>query len=233
LNVLTQSPHSLAPPTHKSTNILLLLHGLGDSHLPFASFAQRLALPETCCISLRAPAPLPFDLDGYHWGDDIIFDNATGGIDADSGFKRALTLVLKKVVRGALIDKCGYKGREIVIFGFGQGGMVSLNVAKEMGDEELGGVVCIGGVLPAAVAVDKTKKSKTPVILCKGTKNSEVKDKDIQKLKDAFEYLEVKQWNKSGDSMPANREEMLPIMQFFARRLKSVRGLPSGSIELT
>jgi predicted esterase len=214
--------------------VLLLLHGLGDNHLPFASFGRRLALPETCCISLRGPAPLPFDLEGYHWGDDIVFDNATGGIDADSGFKRAMKLVLEKVVRGILIEKCGYRGREIVLFGFGQGGMVALSLAKEMGDEELGGVVSIGGPLPSSTAVTiDGKKSKTPAIVCKGSRDSAIKDKEIQGLKDSFQFLELKEWKKNGDGMPANREEMLPIMQFFARRLRSVRGVPSGSVELS
>jgi predicted esterase len=225
---------ALAPPTHKPTNVLLLLHGLGDTNIPFGLFAQRLSLPETCCISLRAPAPLPFGLEGYHWGDDIVFDNATGGIDTDSGFTRALKLVHEKVVKGILIDKCGYKGREIVLFGFGQGGMVAISLAKELGDKELGGVVSIGGALPASLAITaEGKKSKTPIIVCKGNSNSALKDKDVQRLKDSFEYLELKEWKKNGDGMPASREEMLPIMQFFARRLRSVRGVPSGSVELS
>jgi predicted esterase len=145
-----------------------------------------------------------------------------------------MKLVLEKVVKATLIEKCGYKGREIVLFGFGQGGMVALSLANEMGHEELGGVVCIGGALPSSTAVTTDgKKGKTPIIVCKGNKNSAVKDKDIQRLKDSFGFLELKEWTKSGDAMPASREEMLPIMQFFARRLRSMRGVPSGSVELS
>ncbi|KAE9976325.1 hypothetical protein EG328_002666 [Venturia inaequalis] len=227
---------SIIPPpsTHNPTNVLLLLHGLGDTQTNFASFAEKLALPETCCVALRAPAPLPFDLEGYHWGDDIVFDNATGGLDADSGFKKALDLVLETVVRSILVKKCGYKGREIILFGFGQGGMLALSLAKEMGIDELGGVISIGGALPASTA-PKTqgKRSKTPIIVCKASNNSAVKDKDVQRLRDSFEFLELKEWKKNGDGMPASREEMLPIMQFLARRLRSVRGVPSGSVELS
>jgi hypothetical protein len=33
--------------------------------------------------------------------------------------------------------------------------------------------------------------------------------------------------------MPANRDEMLPIMQFFSRRLRSMKGVPAGVVELS
>ena len=131
--------------------------------------------------------------------------------------------------------KCGYKPREILLFGFGQGGMVALNVAAELGNEdELGGVVSIGGVLPSSTALSEvSKRSRTPVILCKGQRNSAVQDEDIDRLKETFEFVEINEWRKTGDGMPASREEMLPIMQFFARRLRSRRGVPSGSVEIT
>jgi hypothetical protein len=32
--------------------------------------------------------------------------------------------------------------------------------------------------------------------------------------------------------MPKNREEALPMMHFFARRLRSQKGVPEGSVEL-
>lgn len=145
-----------------------------------------------------------------------------------------MKIVLDNIVRSILIGKCGYNSREIVLFGFGQGGMVALNVAKEMGNDELGGVVSLGGALPASMApTEEGKKSQTPIIVCKASNNSAVKDKEVQRLRDSFEFFELKMWKKNGDGMPASREEMLPIMQFFARRLRSVRGVPSGSLELS
>lgn len=86
-------------------------------------------LPETACISVRGPKAL-LDLEGAHWGDDIIFDSTTGGLDADSGLKES-TELLKILIKEVLIDKCGYQPREIVFFGFGQGGMVALSTASK------------------------------------------------------------------------------------------------------
>jgi predicted esterase len=162
-----------------------------------------------------------------------VFDQASGEMDVDTGFKRSNKLVLEEVIREGLVQKCGYKLREIVLFGFGQGGMVALSAAAELGSEELGGVVSIGGVLPEKAPLPEVgKKNRTPILVCKGNRNSAVKEKHVKRLKDTFEFLEVKQWTKTGDGMPSNREEMMPIMQFFARRLRSTKGVPEGSVEI-
>ena len=86
-------------------------------------------LPETACVSVRGPKAL-LDLEGAHWGDDIIFDSTTGGLDADSGLKES-TELLKILIKETLLEKCGYAPRDIVIFGFGQGGMVALSTARK------------------------------------------------------------------------------------------------------
>lgn len=161
----------------------------------------------------------------------MIFDQNTGEMDMDTGFKASTRLVLDKIIREGLIGKCGYKPREVVIFGFGQGGMVGLQAAVELENEELGGVVSIGGRLPSSVSL-KTKKSRTPVLICRAAKASAVTDSAVSKLKDAFEFVEIKDWKKNGDGMPSNRDEMMPVMQFFARRLRSTKGVPAGSVEL-
>lgn len=180
---------------------------------------------------MQAPAPLPFDLGGFHWGDDMTFDQNTGEMDTDTGFNASTKLLLDKVIRGGLVGKCGYKFREIIIFGFGQGGMVGLQAAVELEGEELGGVVSIGGRLSSTLSL-KEKKSRTPVLICRASKSSAIKEGAISKLKDAFDFVEIRDWKKNGDSMPSNRDEMMPIMQFFARRLRSTKGVPAGSVEI-
>lgn len=192
-----------------------------------------MSLPETACIAIEAPKPLPFDLGGFHWGEDLVFDQRTGEMEVDTGFTASTRLLSEQVIHGSLIAKCGFAPREVMIFAYGQGAMVGLQTAAEL-EEELGGVISIGGALPLSTPLDALqKKSKTPVLVCKGSRGSVVSDSAIVRLKDAFEFVDVKEWKKNGDGMPANRDEMLPIMQFFARRLRSMRGVPAGSVELT
>jgi len=154
-------------------------------------------------------------------------------MDLDTGFRRSTKLVLEQVIRDGLVQSCGYKTREILLFGFGQGGMVALNMAAELGSEELGGVISIGGVIPEKAPLPEDgKKSRTPVLVCKGNRSSAVKESNARRLKDTFDFVELKEWKKVGDGMPNSRDEMMPIMQFFARRLRSMKGVPKGSVEI-
>lgn len=84
-------------------------------------------LPETVCISVQGVHGL-LDLGGSHWGDDIIFDSTSGGLDADAGFKQA-TAMLRGLIEDDMIGKCSYKAREVFLLGFGQGGMAALSLA--------------------------------------------------------------------------------------------------------
>ncbi|EMC94134.1 hypothetical protein BAUCODRAFT_74891 [Baudoinia panamericana UAMH 10762] len=219
-------PRDSDPPT----NVLILLHGLGDQHSSFTKLGQQLNLPETVCIAVQAPHGL-LDLGGFHWGDDIVFDSSDGGLDADAGFKQS-TAMLKGLVEDDLITKCRYRAREILFLGFGQGAMVALNLARIAADAELGGIIGIGGGLPSEAPAAQVNKCKTPVIICAGSSESTVTSSSEDKLKHNFEHVECKRYRRPGDHMPKDRDEMLPIMQFLARRLRSTKGIPKGSVEL-
>ncbi|KAJ9299449.1 hypothetical protein DTO271G3_3071 [Paecilomyces variotii] len=235
---ITPPPPSSSSP---SPNILLLLHGLGDTAASFTSFGRALNLPETTILTLQAPTKLPFDLPGFHWGDDVAFDSTTGGLDMDAGFNRAVKLILDDVVHNILIEKCGYRPREIMILGFGQGGMAALVAARELSkttssstgtDKELSGIISIGAPYPLSGSTTGSK-SRTPVLLVAGRDSPVVTDGAVQRTKNVFEFVELHRYARKGDGMPRSREEMMPIMQFFARRLRSRQGVPEGAVEIT
>lgn len=206
-------------------------------------------LPETACISIKAPEPLPFEASSFHWGGDVIFDNTVGTIDPDGGFTKVVPRLVKEVIEDTLIRKCGYQSRELMLFGFGQGGMVALSTAgrslvSRIGwttltrvsvsmEKELGGVISVGGPLPSEAPASLSPKRKTPVLVCSGNDSPWVTSSAEDKLKAVFESVQLNRYKRSGDTMPRNRDEMYPIMQFFARRLKSSAGVPQGSVELT
>lgn len=159
----------------------------------------------------------------------------------DAGMTRSTTVLVNEVVRGALIQKCGYHMREIMILGFGQGGMAGLAAAREIsrtggsGDGEdggsLAGVISIGAPYPLS-GPRSGSKSRTPVLLVAGRESVVVSDEAVRRTKEVFEFVEVSRYTRNGDTMPSSREEMLPVMQFFARRLRSRQGVPEGSIEI-
>ncbi|KAI5851291.1 Phospholipase/Carboxylesterase-domain-containing protein [Morchella snyderi] len=227
--------YTLKTPAKAAQNILILFHGLGDTHEPFAALGTNLNLPETACLAIKGPTPLPFDITGFHWGDDIIFDQSTGGLDGDSGFKRTRKL-LREVVDESLVKKCGWNPRSIFFLGFGQGGMVAVDIPAGNKSIEYGGAISIGGALPSDVEKLEAGglKSATPVLLLGAEKNSVIDKAAEEKMKQRFDFVKVVKWGgRDGDGMMKSREEARPIMEFFAKRLRSMQGVPEGAVELT
>ena len=174
---------------------------------------------------------MPFELGGFHWGDDIVLDQGTGDMDFDTGFKKSTQLIVDRVIQ-PLVDKCKYSSQEILLFGFRQGGMAALAAAASMPPaDELNGIVSVGGPLPVGSKTSSTK-SRIPVLVLGGSSQTLISDEAVSGMKSVFQFVEHKRWRRNGDSMPRDRDEMLPIMQFFARRLKSQQGVPEGSVEI-
>ncbi|CAD6500399.1 BgTH12-07576 [Blumeria graminis f. sp. triticale] len=241
-HILTITPPA---PTHTTpTNALIFLHGLGDTHLPFTNLARSLALPATVSIALRAPNLIPplfsgTDVPAFHWADDLLFDPTTGAMDADAGFTRAQT-ALDDVIK-VLVSDCGFHERDIYFLGFGQGATASfgwLGRAERAGSGRggYGGVIAIGAGLPKEllswIPASPSEKLQTPVLLCGGQTSTQVTGQVTTLIRDRVASLQYVQWKRSGDRMPQNREEMMPIMQFFARRMRSWTGVFEGAIEL-
>jgi hypothetical protein len=55
------------PKGHQPTNVLLLLHGAGDTAAPYAALARTMALPNTLAVALAGPLPLPETGGGRLW----------------------------------------------------------------------------------------------------------------------------------------------------------------------
>ena len=233
---LSVSLHFPSPP-ESTTAILILFHGLGDSEIPFSSFARNVNLPGVLAISVRGVNPLPPALLGepldsgpprnFHWGDDINLTPHADGLDADPGFTKASDLILNRLIKGTLVDQCGWEMSDILFFGFGQGGALALGLASKIRDTDpsksFKGVVSIGGALPASMipSVSGKPKAKTPVLVCHGQACEAIDEDGMDVVKREFSDVREVAWKKADSSMPSNRDEMLPIMQFFAERLRS------------
>lgn len=209
-------------------------------------------LPETACIAIKGPNALPFADDGFHWCEDVIFDNSMSTLDPDGGFQGTTHLIATEIVQKGLVDACGYQPRDIMLFGMGQGGMLALNIAGKHAlspllnghpnmlrhtaankTQEYSGVVSVGGPLPNEAPASLHPKSKTPVLVAYGADSKWVNSSSEDKIKRVFEHVQLSKYRRPGDTMPKDRDEMLPIMQFFARRLKSTAGVPKGAIPLS
>jgi predicted esterase len=195
---------------------------------------KNLNLPETACISLQGLNPIPAIFTGsddpsFHWATDVVVDSQHGTIDLDAGSYDSTAQILWSTVVDVLITRCAFPPRNILFLGYGQGAMPALLLAASRSDLEFGGLVSIGGRLPSSAPAGK---SKTPVLVCGGARSEQVTRSALDALRSSFGDVEYVKWDKADDSMPANREEMLPIMRFLARRLQSRAGVPEGAVEV-
>ncbi|KAF9224793.1 hypothetical protein BS17DRAFT_779054 [Gyrodon lividus] len=114
-------------------NIIILLHGLGDSHIPFAKLGRSLNLPQTAVLALRAPEQIPYLYEqAFQWyssfdplGDIIDHPNPTPALE-----------VMAKLLNHLTTD-CTWPPNRIHLFGFGQGGSVAVESSLAWWKREL------------------------------------------------------------------------------------------------
>lgn len=154
-------------------------------------------------------------------------------MDHDTGFQESSRMLREDIIEQTLFQKCGYKARNILFFGYGQGAIAAIAAALGL-NLELGGIVSIGGPVPSSHwnSQDAIQKSRTPLIVLGGSSATSITQSALSLLKKSFVTVEYIKWPRPGDAMPTNRDEMLPIMKFLARRLQSRAGTLEGSVEV-
>ncbi|KAK9459326.1 Alpha/Beta hydrolase protein [Lipomyces oligophaga] len=194
---------------------LILLHGLGDTNANFTVLANRLNLPSTVVLALQAPKPMPFDLGGFHWGDDLVFSRDDQGSeelspDAEFGVARAY---IESIIR-TLINNCGFSCLNIMLWGYGQGGMAALDYVCCC--QSLRAVVSVGGWLPSWIKPRDILPLPRPtrILLCGGITGSQLSNDRCRQISEIFTDFSKVLIPSAGDLMPRNRDEMSLVLHF-------------------
>ncbi|EMD36986.1 hypothetical protein CERSUDRAFT_114886 [Gelatoporia subvermispora B] len=214
-------------------NLLILLHGLGDSHEPFGNLGRSLKLPQTATLALRGPDLLPYHVpsdNAYQWFPT--FDQL-GEMLSDPNPSSALDLLDK--VLAHLVDEFGWPPSRVHLFGFAQGGTVAAEYGmrwwrKELerqrqeesaSDSEgkttvtarpLASIVTVGGPLHSYPTF--SPRCPTP-ILCWYRPDL---PNPAQKMRKGYDHVQEVRIGKPG-GMPRSREEWEPIMRFWSEHL--------------
>ncbi|KAJ4490149.1 hypothetical protein J3R30DRAFT_35633 [Lentinula aciculospora] len=223
-------------------NLLVLLHGLGDTHIPFAQLGRKLKLPQTATLALRAPEKIPFLYEeAYQWytsfdqlGELISRPNPTPALE-----------VLSKVFKH-LIEVCSWPSDRIHLFGYAQGGSIALEFGLKFwglqqqkkpnestlesnipSSSSLGSIVSISGPLLSYPTV--TSFSPTPIIAVYRPPPAEpsLSPADLTAIKKAYSSVREAKFGARGPGMPSSKDEWEPIMRFWSERLsrRQVDGL--------
>ncbi|KAF5310847.1 hypothetical protein D9619_008005 [Psilocybe cf. subviscida] len=216
-------------------NLLILLHGLGDTHRPFSKLGQSLKLPQTAVLALRAPEQVPFLYeDAWQWypsfddlGEPIARPNPTPAI-------RFLTSVVDHLTKD-----CAWPIGRIHLFGFAQGGSVAAEFVLDRWKAQLlkgetgtsaptvASVVSISGPLLSYPTL--SSPCPTPVLLVHRPPPSEtaLPPDAMGAYKKGFVSVKEVKLGARGPGMPASKEEWHPIMEFWSQNLsrRQVEGL--------
>jgi len=229
-------------------NLLVLLHGAGDTPAPFARLAAKLALPNTASLALRAPFRL--GPDGWTWfeeGEDEACD--------------AASLEAARPALAASIDAAGWPRHRVHLFGYGEGGAAVLDLVlaaangglgpgpagSGAGGRRWGSAVTVGAaLLPGALrrlagrqqagAAAAPSHPTTPVLLTRGEWDgvgapapaaaATVGALRAAGLADACLHTVP---GKGGGMLGPDREEVEAVMKHWARCLAAP--VPAGCVE--
>ncbi|KAL4161097.1 hypothetical protein PRNP1_001653 [Phytophthora ramorum] len=225
-------PGRSAPPAQ---NLLLFLHGRGDSHESFARLGEQMALPQTAVLSLRAPRELPFGL-GFTWMDDL---DANGDVIPPDTPHRQRSESLHEArdylwsFLQVLHDKYEWGYSRLFVFAFSQGACVAFHLAMTLPrGVRLGGVVLVaGGAIVGAhssasedggaaatpmMQVTGAADAVYPAILAKRSRR-EFERRHTRKATEELFATRVRP--RKGHAMIDSRADMQHVMLFFSKHL--------------
>eukprot|EP00040_Diaphanoeca_grandis_P013982 m.70696 g.70696 ORF g.70696 m.70696 type:complete len:345 (-) comp24262_c0_seq1:20-1054(-) len=141
-----------APKTTKGcSNVVIFLHGLGDTEKPFVKLAAKMALPQTQTICVRGPVPI-LDI-GFGWfpafeADGNLIDPMTAPQTTKNKTdqRRLNGLRSTRVALHSLLESLtdSFAAENIFLLGFGHGGIAAIDAAMTW-KHKLGGVIAVSG----------------------------------------------------------------------------------------
>ncbi|KAJ7151425.1 hypothetical protein C8R43DRAFT_1087988 [Mycena crocata] len=191
-------------------NILILLHGLGDTHTPFSQLGRQLKLPQTAILAVRAPDKVPFLYEeSYAWFPS--FDDLGELIDCPNPTP---ALDLMATIFHHLTGDCAWPAHRIHLFGFAQGGSVAVEFGVKMARQTLGSIVTVSGPLLSYPTLSNL--SATPVLVAYRT--SALPSSALPAFKKGFRRVVEHKMGAQG-GMPASKPDWEPIMRFWSETL--------------
>lgn len=210
-----------------NSNVLILLHGLGDTRDNFASFSFKMQLPQTAIVSLQGPFKIPFFDEGSGWMpsyDEEGLEYLSQDVIVRGGLEKTRSLLeqfLKECVIHSTDNPTGFSAEKIFLLGFGVGAQVGLDLVLFGDIPKLGGFVSISGSIDEGLysQIASRKLDLTPTLITFGDQEDKLKEK-IDVMKGLYSKgLEVFIAKDKGQSMPKGEEEMSCIMGFFSKHL--------------
>lgn len=190
----------------KSQKLMIVFHGRGDSLQPFREFNDELNIPEMNYLLVNAPRKF---MDGFSWY-------------GEPPFQKKGVLKIRKKLFSLLeqLEQEGWRSRDIFLFGFSQGCLISADLALHY-PKKFAGLVGVSGYFQFFPRWrNQLSKSvvRTPWLMTHGHRddilNIDETRYGVNKLKDAglaIDWVEL-------DKRHTFEEEEYPIIRRWVRR---------------
>lgn len=198
----------------KKCVIILQDDSEAESSLHKLALRLQKELPESVFILLHALQPSSSDKDGMRHAHQAAVED--GG--ADTGFLKESRSILVDIIKKGLVLKCRFAPRNIVILGHCQGGTAALAAATSWGEIEFGGVISVGGSIPAARPQISAIKAKTPALILSGPLGN-IDNTALGQIQEQFTYVESDIRRACNDDIPEAKDIGI-LLDFFAYRLR-------------
>ncbi len=201
-------------------NILILLHGLGDTHKPFSNLGRQLKLPQTAVLASpsehrtrsRICTRMPFSgtIHSICSGELVRYPNPTPALD-----------LMKQVLRH-LVDDCAWREDRVHLLGFAQGGSVAAEFGLKWWKEQkgkLGSIVSVGGPLLSYPTIEEL--SPTPLFVVHRASPAEpsLPRDAMVAFGRAYQTVGDEKLDGRRSGMPSSKDEWEPIMRFWSEKL--------------
>jgi len=204
--------YKFIPARKRSDQLMIVLHGKGDSLRPFRHFDEELNVPELNYLLLNAPKKF---LDGYSWYGDPPYERV--------GVVKIREKLLQLLVE---LEMQGWRSENIFLFGFSQGCLIGADVGMNY-PKRLGGIVGISGYFhfyPRWRRQLSKDTLKTPWMFTHGRKDDLLKIDEtrhgVEKLRDAGFKVD---WVELDKDHVLTDEEMPVIRRWVRDQIKGLQ----------
>ncbi|KAL7515733.1 hypothetical protein ACHAXN_012890 [Cyclotella atomus] len=228
------------------TNLLILLHGAGDTHEPYDKLAIQMALPQTATLAISARnVALPLNL-GYAWFEEMdgignplasSDERRLGSLSRAVGWLEHLLCLLtglKDDKNAATDDRMIWVPERVFLLGFSAGACLAMELCRSWrynGRLALGGVICVaGGIKTQSLArstntnesLKATSNEATDVLVIAGSNDETFSPQLASKSRELYvpsSKVQVHVERGKGHSMIGSRSEMTVVMEFLSKRM--------------
>ncbi|MBI3594284.1 MAG: alpha/beta hydrolase [Nitrospirae bacterium] len=191
---------------------LVFIHGLGVNGKDLMPLAAQLNLPQTKFVFPNAPFPVDYSYEGRAWY-QLPRENGKG----ISISRKGIIELLQK------IELSGIPANQIIIGGFSQGAVMSLEAGLRY-PNKICGIIALSGYLhaPEQISIEKNQANQgIPVLVCHGEEDDVL---PIEGSREAVRYLEKEGYSVSFHEYPIGHqvipEELIVIRQFILDSLQ-------------